>query len=157
MFFCTWCYKKVLFAVKIESEAQSRQEEFETNFKLINAKLHSNIAEAAKNFEVQLGEHHKSFADTLNNHPTQLSANPVPATIPEEFVAHIAVSLAVEQKEKEKRRLNIIVHNQKLQIVILGKIMIFQNVWIYLRLTLEFQLLLKRLSAQARSHPSPIY
>jgi len=40
-----------------------------------------------------------------------LAANPDPATIPEESVAHIAVSLAAEQKEKEKRRLNIIVHN----------------------------------------------
>ena len=105
MFFCTWCYKKVPFALKIESEAQSRQEEFEMS------ELHSNIAEVAKNFEVQLGEHHKSFADTLADHPTQLAVNPVPATIPEESVAHIAVSLAAEQKEKEKRRLNIIVHN----------------------------------------------
>jgi len=32
-------------------------------------------------------------------------------TIPEESVAHIAVSLAAEQSKKKKRHLNIIVHN----------------------------------------------
>lgn len=114
MFFCTWCYKKVPFALKIESEAQSKQEILEANFKTINTKLselHSNMTEVAKSFEVQLGEHHKSFANTLTNHPIQMSTNPALATIPEESVAHIAVSLAAEQKEKEKRRLNLIIHN----------------------------------------------
>ena len=114
MFFCSWCYQKVPFALKIENEAQSRQKEFQANFKSINVKLselHSNIAEVAKSFEIQLGEHHKSFAETLAEYPTQMSANTAPASIPEESVAHIAVSLAAEQKEKEKRRLNIIVHN----------------------------------------------
>jgi len=46
------------------------------------------------------------------------------------------VSLAAEQKEKEKRRLDIIVHNveeSEATDVLLGKIMIFQNIWIYLK------------------------
>jgi len=69
------------------------------------------MSEIAKNLEAQLGEHHKSFANILANHPIQMSTNPTLTTIPEESVAHIAVTLAAEQKEKEKRGLNLIIHN----------------------------------------------
>ena len=114
MFFCTWCYKKVPFVLKIEKEAQSNKELFEANFTTINTKLselHSNVAAVVKNLEVKLGEHHKSFTNTLANHPIQMSTNPALTTIPEESVAHIAMTLAAEQKEKEKRGLNLIIHN----------------------------------------------
>ena len=40
-----------------------------------------------------------------------MSTNPALTTIPEESVAHIAMTLAAEQKEKEKRGLNLIIHN----------------------------------------------
>lgn len=87
---------------------------FEANFTTINtklSKLHSNVAAVVKNLEVKLCEHHKSFTNTLANHPIQMSTNPVLTTIPEESVAHIAMTLAAEQKEKEKRGLNLIIHN----------------------------------------------
>ena len=114
MFFCTWCYKKVPFALKIEKEAQSNKEMFEANFTTITTKLselHSNVAAVVTNLELKLGEHHKNFTNTLANHPIQMSTNPALTTIPEESVAHIAMTLAAEQKEKEKRGLNLIIHN----------------------------------------------
>ena len=92
MFFCTWCYNKVPFALKIEKEAQSNKEMFEANFTTINTKLselHSNVAAIVKDLELKLGEHHKSFTNTLTNHPIQMSTNPVLTTISEESVAHM--------------------------------------------------------------------
>ena len=88
---------------------------FEANFTTINTKLselHSNMAAVVKNFEVQLGEHHKSFTNTLANHLIQMSPNPTLTTIPEESVAHIVMTLAAEQKEKEKRGLMIKLHKR---------------------------------------------
>ena len=66
-----------------------------------------------KNVETQLEKHQKAISSLINDHKTVLGSNPPSHVSPisEESVANIAVSINAEQKEKEKRQLNIIVHN----------------------------------------------
>ena len=107
MFFCTWCYKKVLFALKIKTEAQSNKDMFEASFSTINTKLselHSNVAAVIKSLEVQPGEQHKSST----NCGTADQSNVITLKSPFE---HLASSIVKEQNEKEKRHLNLILHN----------------------------------------------
>ena len=74
--------------------------------------VENKITEVIKSIESQLGKHHKSLSDVITEQPTHTPrpSNP-PSQISEESVVNIAASITTEQKEKEKRRLNIIVHN----------------------------------------------
>ena len=70
-----------------------------------------------KNVESQLEKQQKAITALLNDHKAALGTN-APSVVPpitEESVANIAVSINAEQKEKEKRQLNIIVHNLDLE------------------------------------------
>ena len=81
------------------------------------------LSEAIKSIESQLGGYHEQIASAItNNLPSansldqsahNLNATPpqIPTGISEESVVRLASSLAVEQREKEKRQLNIILHN----------------------------------------------
>ena len=74
--------------------------------------VENKITEVIESIESQLGKHHKSLSDVITEQPTHTPrpSNP-PSQISEESVVNIAASITTEQKEKEKRRLNIIVHN----------------------------------------------
>ena len=52
-----------------------------------------------------------TFVEALVDHPADAPTQSSPASLSEDSVAHITVSLTTEQKEKEKRHLNIILHN----------------------------------------------
>ena len=72
-----------------------------------------NLNEIMKNVESQLEKQQKAITALLNDHKAAFGTN-TPSVVPpitEESVANIAVSINAEQKEKEKRQLNIIVHN----------------------------------------------
>ena len=73
----------------------------------------SKLNEIMKNVKSQLEKHQKAIATLINDHKVAPGSNTSgPASpITEESVANIAVSINAEQKEKEKRQLNIIVHN----------------------------------------------
>ena len=66
-----------------------------------------------KKVESQLEKQQKAITTLLNDHKATLGTNTssVVPPITEESVANIAVSINAEQKEIEKRQLNIIVHN----------------------------------------------
>jgi len=114
MFFCSICYTKVPFALKVKDEATNNHETLQKSLESINSnlsKLHSNVSEVAKNLGTQIDKHQKTFAEVLADHPADVPMQSAPPSLSEDSVAHITVSLATEQKEKEKRQLNIIVHN----------------------------------------------
>ena len=73
----------------------------------------SNLCEFVKNVESQLEKHEKAITTLLNNHKTtQMSTAPSSTpSITEESVANIVASITAEQKEKEKRQLNVMIHN----------------------------------------------
>ena len=113
-FFCSLCYTKVPFALKVKDETTSNHEALQTDLQSINSKLselHSNISEVAKNLGTQIDKHQKTFAEALADHSADAPTQSASPSLSEDSVAHITVSLATEQKEKEKRQLNIIVHN----------------------------------------------
>jgi len=109
-FFCSLCYRKVPFALKVKDEVINSHEALQTNLQSIDSKLselHS-ITEAAKNLGTQIEKHQKTFAEALADHPADTPMRSAPPLLSEDSVAHLTVSLAVEQKEKEKRQLNIV-------------------------------------------------
>ena len=72
------------------------------------------LCELINKVETQLADHHKSMDSMLTGHVTGLAkaSDSVNATAPitPDSVEHIAISLVSEQKEKERRQLNLIVH-----------------------------------------------
>ena len=68
------------------------------------------LNEIMKNFESQLEKQQKAISTLLNDHKAALGTNisSVVPPITEESVTNIAISINAEQKEKEKRQLNII-------------------------------------------------
>ena len=81
----------------------------------VNSRLdavENKITEVIKSIESQLGKHHKSLSDVITEQPAHTSKpSNSPPQISEESVVSIAASITTKHKEKEKRRLNIIVHN----------------------------------------------
>ena len=75
------------------------------------------LSDLVKNIESQLGGYHKEIHNEISTAisskplPTNVSASSTPLQVPEDSVAQIAAFLATEQKEKEKRQMNIVVHN----------------------------------------------
>ena len=71
------------------------------------------LNEIMKNVESQLEKQQKAITALLNDNKAALGTNTssVVPPITEESLANIAVSINAEQKGKEKRQLNIIVHN----------------------------------------------
>jgi len=77
-------------------------------------------------------------AEALTDYPADTPMQSAPLLLSEDSVAQLTVSLATEQKEKEKRQLNIIVHNIAAQTEHPGRKMTFLNAQLYSRNTLEF-------------------
>ena len=95
MFFCSLCCPKVPLALKIDNLNHSVTSGYDSIQKAITEQ--STKIDKLKSSELESQE---SIAKTT----TSISIIPV------ESVEHIAVSLISEQKEKERRQLNIIIH-----------------------------------------------
>ena len=100
MFFCTLCFSKVSFALRVESEASTKSQEleiFNTRLEAVEEKL----TKALEGFKVYMDTQHKA-------NPKEIFEQD-----PDDSYAHLATSIVAEQKEKEKRQLNLILHNFK--------------------------------------------
>jgi len=71
------------------------------------------LSDVIKSIETQLGGYHKEISTAISSDSMAVdkSASVAPLHVSEDSVARIAASLVTEQKEKERRQMNIIVHN----------------------------------------------
>ena len=84
--------------------------------KLTEVRLAENsLSIVVKNVESQQKTYHKAVTDMMSEQPSMSTGDVTNASslISTESVQHIASSLAAEQREKERKQLNIIVHNIK--------------------------------------------
>lgn len=86
MFFCSLCYARVPFALRVDDEQQN----LEDRLKAVEDKLTK---------AVEKMDSHSTQPVSTNNESLNSVAN------------NIAATLVAEQKDKEKRELNVIVHN----------------------------------------------
>jgi len=115
LFFCSSCIQAIPVAMHCydsQSFLDSKVSTLEKSLSEIQ-KTESKLCEIVKNVESQLEKHQKAITTLFNDQKSVQNSdvpNPVPS-ITEESVANIAASITAEQKEKEKRQSNIIVHN----------------------------------------------
>ena len=110
-------HKKVPFALKVETKI-SQQDEEQQNFNKSLQAVESKISDLLQGLNTQLEKHHKSLSTTIDEKlntvtpqtPQIDSSQPNLIKNPVESLAH---SILSEQKEKEKRQLNLILHNVK--------------------------------------------
>ena len=88
--FCSLCYARVLFALRIDEEPLAQQQKFEDRLKSVEDKLTKAVKKMDSNTTQQTSANEESLNSVANN---------------------IAATLVAEQKDKEKRQLNLIVHN----------------------------------------------
>jgi len=117
VFFCSFCIKVFPVALRYydsQSVIDSKVSALEKSVSEIQL-TKTIINEIMKNVEIQLEKHQKAITALIDDSkvtPDSNTLNLVPP-ITEESVANIAALINAEQKEKEKRQLNIIVHNFK--------------------------------------------
>jgi len=105
MFFCSLCYTKVPFALHIEQKSASQQSILEERLQSIEDKLknlNSSFASINNAPEYQESDSHM---DASSHQKQPRSANTVTAA------SEVLNSFINEEKERSKRRLNLIVHN----------------------------------------------
>ena len=117
MFFCTQCFSKVPFSLKIDTDISHQYQEQQNFDKRLQA-VESKINELTKGINTQLDKHQQLLSTTITQclNPTapqemltdEDNTIPSPIETPLENLAHSIVS---EQKEKEKRQLNLVLHN----------------------------------------------
>jgi len=115
VYFCTCCLSHLPAAMQSYENQTRDNERLQSVEQNVNQRLDAvehKITEVIKSIESQLGKHHKSLSDAIAEQPTNISKpSSPPSQISEDTVVNIAASITSEQKEKEKRHLNIIVHN----------------------------------------------
>ena len=117
VFFCSSCIQLFPVALRCYDSQPDLDYKVSTLEKSVSEiqLTESKLNEIMKNVEAQLEKHQKAISSLINDHKTALGSNPPSHASPisEESVASIAVRVSInaEQKEKEKRQLNIIVHN----------------------------------------------
>jgi len=89
MFFCSLCYSRVPFTLRREDKSLAQQK-FEERLRLVEDKLTEAVDKMDYNTTQQTPNNEELLNSVANN---------------------IAATLAAEQKDREKRQLNIIVHN----------------------------------------------
>ena len=116
VFFCTPCLQLLPVALKYydcQSYIDSKVATIDKSLSEIQLS-EKRLCELVNKVETHLAEHHKSMDTMFADHVSKASdPTNVSSPITPESVEHIAVSLASEQKEKERRQLNIIVHKLK--------------------------------------------
>jgi len=75
--------------------------------------IEKKLSESIKSIESQLGGYHKEISNAISSKPVPTNKPDAltPFSVSEDSVAQIAASLVTEQKEKEKRQMNVIIHN----------------------------------------------
>lgn len=106
MFFCTLCYTKVPFALKIEHESVSHHNALEKRLKSIEDKLVESL-QKYKDCASQLSTNQQ---DTIMVDINEESDRDSVITLKSPF-EQLASSIVKEQNEKEKRHLNLVLHN----------------------------------------------
>jgi len=112
-FFCNSCVSKLPAAL----DSYDNQTYFESCMSSLEDKVNElqaaekQLHESVKNIESQLKEYQSSIANVDGNQPLSVPAPVTSTSIPEESVVSLASSLVLAQREKEKRQLNIILHN----------------------------------------------
>jgi len=103
-------------ALKCYSDQESINKRLTTvENKITELQLAENsLSITTKNVESQLKLYHKTVTDMISEQPMSTRDHTsATSSISTESVQHIASSLVAEQREKERRQLNIIVHNLK--------------------------------------------
>ena len=90
MFFCTFCFSKVPFALKVESETTVKSQELEARLGTVEEKL----TEILQGLKTQVDNRQEIVHKDDSN----------------DSFMHLTTSIVAEQKEKEKRQLNLILH-----------------------------------------------
>jgi len=114
VFFCSTCIKQLPHALQsydYHGYVDSRLECIENQLSEVQS-TSNKLSELVNKVESQLCDNRKSLESLINDQSSDKSEPQLkPASISEDSVTQIAYSLASEQKEKEKRQLNIIIHN----------------------------------------------
>ena len=85
MFFCSLCYARVPFALRIDEESLAQQQRFEDRLKSVEDKLTEAVKKMDSNTTQQTFANEESLNSVANN---------------------IAATLVAEQNDKVKRQLN---------------------------------------------------
>lgn len=116
VFFCSTCLEKVPMALQYFEEqacVDTRLESVEIKLQEVQT-TEKKLSEAINNIDSKLCGYHKEITSAIASNSSSANnsaSTSTPTSISEESVVRLASSLAVEQKEKEKRQLNVIVHN----------------------------------------------
>ena len=97
MFFCTMCYTKVSFALRVEDENTTKLQSVENK-----------LSEKINNIEAKLLDLHNAVKET---HITDRLQESTSIEEPKKQFSSFMSSFMNEEKEKDKRRLNLIIHN----------------------------------------------
>lgn len=110
LFFCSPCVIKLPQALSFFKNHSQLDEKFEARFQSMEDKLSQKIT----NIEAKLQDYHKAVQgvhDTMEERSHSQMQEHSHSPISDDSVANITLSLTSEQKEKEKRKFNIILHN----------------------------------------------
>ena len=109
MFFCSLCCSKVPYALSNYDDSQTS-----VNFDNRLREMETKLSSIVDNINIKLDNHYKKIESKLTCQPDgNMDANPPPNTntISSESVASLTTSFVAEQKEREKRELNLVLHN----------------------------------------------
>jgi len=111
LFFCSSCLPNLPKAFSLfEAQSQFFDKKLEARLQSVENKLH----EKMDNIETKLQEYQKSVSSACDTYGQSLdNQQPLRSPISDDSVANITLFLTSEQKEKERRQFNIIVHNLK--------------------------------------------
>ena len=108
MFFCSLCYSKVPFALKIQDEAVNYQQKIDEKIKLIEGRL----SKIPNNITEQLDHCCALIQSSVDKQDMDCEIIPdVSNKVSSDQISTAVVSLLHDEKEKEKRCMNLIVHN----------------------------------------------
>jgi len=104
MFFCSLCYSKVPFSLNMERKAASQQSALEQRLQSIEDKL-KNLGSFCASLNDTSGSLESSSSMDSSSHQNQ------PRPVNNISTSEVLSSFINEEKERSKRRLNLIVHN----------------------------------------------
>ena len=108
MFFCSLCYSKVPFALRVQDEAVNYQQKVDERIKLLEDRL-SNIPD---NITEQLNRCCTLIQSSINKQETDCqSILDTSNKVSTNDISTAVVSPLHDEKEKEKRCMNLIIHN----------------------------------------------
>ena len=108
MFFCSLCFSKVPFALKVQDEAVNYQRNVDERIKLLEDRL----SKIPDNISEQLSRCCSLIESSMDKQDMDCQSNSdVTNKVSSNEISTAVVSLLHDEKEKEKRCLNLIIHN----------------------------------------------